>query len=217
MKIKRSFFLTGILFFLFAVFTMVVAKVDVQPVGANRSYVGLASLNRFIFELSGVNLLWYDITNWLGVIAILFAFGFAVLGLIQLIKRKSLLKVDSSILLLGGFYILVIAAYIFFENIIINYRPIILHTGLEASYPSSHTMIVISIMVTAMMQFHRLLAAHKIWLVILDTISVLLIAVTIGGRLISGVHWFTDIVAGVILSAAFVMLYYSLTICREKM
>lgn len=216
MKNKKNFLLTGALFLLFSIFTVIVTTVDVKPIGPEQSYVGLASLNQFVFELFGVNLLWYTITDWLGVVAILFAFGFAALGLIQLIKRKSLLKVDLSILILGAFYVLVIAFYLIFENVIINYRPIILHTSLEASYPSSHTMIVICIMATAMLQFHRLLAKHRTWLVVLDCISVLLIVVTIGGRLISGVHWFTDIVAGIILSSALVMLYYSVITHTEQ-
>lgn len=213
---QKNFLLTGALFLLFSIFTVIVTTVDVKPIGPEQSYVGLASLNQFVFELFGVNLLWYTITDWLGVVAILFAFGFAALGLIQLVKRKSLLKVDFSILILGVFYVLVIAFYLLFENVIINYRPIILHTSLEASYPSSHTMIVICIMATAMLQFHRLLAKHRTLLVVLDCISVLLIVVTIEGRLISGVHWFTDIVAGIILSSALVMLYYSVITHTEQ-
>lgn len=211
-KCKKNFIMTGVLFLLFAVFTAIVTHVDVQQIGPEQSSVGLASLNQFVLNLFGVNLLWYNITDWLGVVAILFAIGFAALGLCQLIKRKSLLKVDHQILLLGGFYVLVVAIYVFFELVVINYRPIILSTSLEASYPSSHTMIVICIMATAMLEFHRLLKDHTIWLKALDVISVLLIAVTAVGRLVSGVHWFTDIVAGVILSAALVALYYSVTI-----
>ena len=115
----------------------------------------------------------------MGVAAIAIAFGFAVLGLIQLIKRKSIRNVDSRILLLGAFYFTVNAFYVFFEFEIVNYRSVILSQSLEASYPSSHTMIVICIMVTVI------------------------------GRLISGVHWFTDIVAGILLSSALVALYYS--------
>lgn len=208
-KRKRNFIIAGILFFLFAVFTVLVKSVDVQAIGPQQSSVGLATLNRFIFEKFGVHLIWYDITDWLGVAAILFAFGFAALGLCQLIKRKSLWKVDPSILLLGVFYLVVIAVYLFFEFVDVNYRPIILHTSLEASYPSSHTLIVICIMVTAMLQFHRLLRDKKRWLIVTNTVSVLLLAVTVIGRLVSGVHWFTDIIGGILLSSALVMLYHA--------
>lgn len=213
---KRNFMITGLLFLLFAGFTLAAKAVDVRAIGPENSSVGFAAINQFVFNLFGVNLIWYEITDWLGLAALLFAFGFALLGLFQLIKRKSLLKVDFSILALGVFYILVIALYVLFEIVIINYRPIILYAGLEASYPSSHTMIVICIMATAMLQFHRLFALHKTWLVILDSISILLMAVTIGGRLISGVHWFTDIIAGMILSSALVMLYYSIVTAAEQ-
>lgn len=209
-RTNRNYFLiTGILFLLFGIFTATVLWVDVQPIGPENTSVGLASVNRFIFEQLGVHLLWYHITDWLGVIAILFAFGFAVVGLIQLITRKSLFKVDYQIIALGVFYALVVAVYVFFEIAIVNYRPIILHTAPEASYPSSHTMIVICIMATAMMEFHRLLDGRKTALLLLDGISLSIMAVTVIGRLLSGVHWFTDIIAGLLLSAALVMLYTS--------
>lgn len=186
-----------------------VKAIDVQPIGPEQSKIGFATLNQFIFNFFGVNLFWYDITDWLGIVAIVIALGFAILGLIQLIQRKNIWKIDLRILLLGVFYFIVVVFYIFFEFVIINYRPIILSQSLEASFPSSHTMIVICIMVTAMSQFHYYLQDKKVCLWIVEIASVLIIAVTIVGRLISGVHWFTDIVAGVLLSSALVALYYS--------
>lgn len=125
-------------------------------------------------------------------------------------KRKSLLKIDRQILLPGAFYVIIAAVYLFFECVIINYSPVLLHTGPEASYPSSHTTTVICIMATAMLQFRRLLSDRKALCAALEAVSALITVVTMVGRLLSGVHWFTDIAAGILLSVALVMLFYSL-------
>ena len=198
----------------FVLFTLLLTRVDVQSIGPQGSAVGFATVNGWTFQLLGVHLLWYHITDWLGVVAIAVAFSFAVAGLCQWIKRRSLRKVDRYILALGGFYLLVIACYLFFEKVVINCRPILMDGNLEASYPSSHTMIVVSIMATAAMAFRALCPQKREWCLAADIFAAVVIAVTVMGRLIAGVHWLTDIVGGLLLSAALVATYW--VVCWGK-
>ena len=185
-----------------------VRLVDAAPIGAQGTSIGLSHLNQFVFDLFGVNMLWYNITDWLGVAAVLTGFVFAVTGLVQLIKRRSLLKVDREILSIGGLYIVVIGLYLFFENVIINYRPIIMpdNTSPEASFPSSHTMLVCVIMGSAAMLINRYIR-NKPLNRILRAVCYVIIGVTVVGRLIAGVHWFTDILGGILISVTLLSLY----------
>ena len=193
----------------FALWTVIVRFVDVQAIGPDGSSVGLATLNRFVHELTGVNWILYTVTDWLGLLPIAVALGFAILGLVQLIKRKSLWKVDYSILVLGVFYIVVMAAYIFFEIVIINYRPTLIDGYLEASYPSSTTMLVMCVMPTAAMQLNVRIK-NTVFRRCAVIIIVVFTAFMVIGRLISGVHWISDIIGGALLSAGLVIIYYSI-------
>jgi undecaprenyl-diphosphatase len=199
---------TGGLLILFVLYTIALMYIDVKPIGPKDSSVGFAAINEIMQHLLGVNMLLYKITDWLGLAGILVALGFAFLGLVQLIKRKSLLRVDSSILVLGGFYLLVISAYLFFEYNIVNYRPVLINNYLEASYPSSTTMLVMCVIPTAMMQFHRLIK-NKTVRIVINTFFGVFTAFMVIGRMLSGVHWFTDILGGILLSTVLIMLYCS--------
>lgn len=214
-KAKRYFILAGLLFFFFVLLTLCVTCVDTKPIGPEETVIGLASINHFVFRLVGVNLIWYYVTDWLGVIAVLFAVGFGCVGLCQLIGRKDIRKVDRSIVTLGLFYLLTMACYLFFEQVVINYRPVLLGEELEASYPSSHTILVVCIMDTAAMQICRLFSDKKKLYLGMKCVSILLIVVTVIGRLLSGVHWFTDIVGGLLLSGALIVLYRAVIVYLE--
>ena len=205
----RAFFAGVGLLAAFVLWTVLVCFIDVRAIGPRESSVGFATLNGYVHNLTGVNMSLYVVTDWLGLVPIGVAFGFAVLGLVQWIKRKSLLKVDQSILTLGGFYIVVMAVYILFEIVVINYRPTLINGYLEASYPSSTTMLVMCVMPTAMMQLRTRIKNDLFRRCVMLVIAVF-IAFMVIGRLVSGVHWITDIIGGALLSTAIVLMYYSI-------
>ena len=189
--------------------------VDVQAVGPNGSKVGLAVFNTWFHQLTGVHMTLYTVTDWLGLVPIAVCLCFGCLGLCQLIKRRSLFKVDRDIMLLGGYYILVIFCYLIFEMIPINYRPILIDGFLEASYPSSTTLLVLSVMPTLAFQVNRRLKSTVIQKVSC-ILSALFSAFMVIGRLLSGVHWFTDIVGAVLLSAGLFYFYKGIVLLSEK-
>ena len=214
-KSRRLFFLGASLLAAFVLWTVLVCFVDVQAIGPEGSSVGFATLNGCVHDFTGVNMSLYVITDWLGLVPIGVAFGFAVLGLVQWIKRKSILKVDRSILVLGGFYIVVMAVYVLFEMVVINYRPTLIDGYLEASYPSSTTMLVMCVMPTAMIQLRARIKNKVFSRCVMIAIAVFIVFMVIG-RLVSGVHWITDIIGGALVSAAIVLMYYAISNVATK-
>ena len=210
-KTQKIHIITSIsLLISFIVWTVLVRSIDVKPIGPNASTVGFATLNAAFHKLTGTNMTLYVITDWLGLVPIAVAFGFAVLGLVQWIKRKSILRVDRNILVLGIFYLCTMAIYVLFEYVVINYRPILINGYLEASYPSSTTMLVTCVIPTAMIQMKERIK-NRVWR---RTVILLLASFTlfmVVGRLISGVHWLSDIVGGILVSAGLVCAYRSAT------
>lgn len=203
-----NYVITAALFLIFVVFTILVKTVDVQPVGPNDSQVGFASMNSAFFNLAGSNDKWYNLSEVLGYVAIAVAVCFAVVGFVQALKRKSVKLVDYEILLLGGFYVVVVAFYLIFELVDINFRPVLIDGELEASYPSSHTMLTLCILSTARIPLNKLIK-HKSLNIVLEITAIFIMILTIVARMLSGVHWLSDIIGGILLSAALIMLYYS--------
>ena len=212
---KRNFIVSASLILLFIVFTILVKLVDVQAVGVNGTSIGFATINKFIADKIGTNMTWYNVTDWLGFVPVIMAVSYVVIGIVQLIKRKSLFKVDKEILILGIFYILLIAIYIFFEKVVVNYRPVLMDGYLEASYPSSHTLMAVCICGSTVI-VNSVLYKNKI-AKITNIFSIVVAVVIVVGRLVSGVHWFTDILGGIIISLALLMtLFSTIKIIKNK-
>ncbi|MBQ6708107.1 MAG: phosphoesterase PA-phosphatase, partial [Clostridia bacterium] len=187
MKVKKMFFKGGVFIVLFIVWTILIQTVNVRNVGINSSAVGFADFNVYFHSLTGVNMALYNITDWLGLVPVFICMIFGVFGFVQFIKRKSLFKVDTDIIFLGIYYIVVIFSYLIFEMIPINYRPIFINGFAEASYPSSTTLLVLSVMPTLVFQAEIRIKKYK---KIIKFITVLFSVSMVVGRLLSGVHWF---------------------------
>ena len=205
---KRNLIITILLLVSSIIFIVLLKRVDIKCDAVNNSCIGFATINQFIFDKIGVNMTWYTITDWLGIIPILMSMVYAIVGLKQLIKRKSIKKVDNEIIILGIFYIIVISIYVLFEKYIINYRPILMNGFLEASFPSSHTLMTICLCGSSII-INQKVFNNKITK-FMNMLSLAIIFITVIGRLISGVHWFTDIVGGIFISIALLMTLYSL-------
>jgi len=211
---RKNIIISSILISLSIIFTILVKVVDIQAIGPNNSSVGFATINQFFVNIIGVNMTFYHITDWLGIIPIIIAMSYATIGILQLIKRKSFKKIDKEIITLGIFYIILIVIYIFFEKVIVNFRPVLMDGYLEASYPSSHTLMAVCLCGTAIIVNKKLF--NNIISKIVNILSLVIMIVTVVGRFISGVHWFTDILGGVIISATLLMTFYTIIQLIQK-
>ena len=207
-KNEKKILLIGSIFLaMFAVWTALILTVDVQPLGQNGTSIGFAAFNCWFHHFTGVNMAIYTITDWMGLVPVIICLIFAGIGMVQLIKRRSFFRVDADIMILGVYFVVIVfLAYAIFEMIPINYRPILIEGRMEASYPSSTTLLVLSVMPALIEQIQRRpsdITAKRIIKIAAIAFSTFMVI----GRLVSGVHWFTDIVGGVLLSAGLFMLY----------
>lgn len=204
-----------ILIMAFVIWTVMIQITDVQQIGQNGTNVGFATLNSWFHKLTGVHMSIYTVTDWLGLVPVFVCMIFGRIGLVQLIKRRSLFKVDYDIIVLGIYYLVVILGYLIFEEFPINYRPILINGVMEASYPSSTTLLVLSVMPTLIEQSGRRVkkVAIKNTVTIVTSIFSLFMVI---GRLISGVHWITDIIGGILLSAGLYYIYKAAVLWKKK-
>lgn len=207
MKKSKKLLISTIVFGMLAiVYTIIIALVDKQSIGPNESQVGLATINKFFQERLGFNETFYKLSNLLGYIAFGIAFVYMVIGLIQLIKRKSIKKVDTEISILGLFYIITLIIYVLFEFVKINYRPVLIDGNLDPSYPSSHTLLALFISTSAIFVNLKIIE-NKPLRITLNTITIILGLAILVGRIISGVHWITDILGGILIATTLVLGY----------
>lgn len=198
---------------LFVALIIGLKKFDVRPIGPQNTSIGFASLNENCQNIIGVDMGVYRLTEYLGYAAIGVAVCFTLFGLGQLIHRRSFAAVDRDLYMLALLYIVCVAFYIAFEKVIINYRPVLVDGVPEASFPSSHTMMAVVIMGSAIHQLsHRIskpgarrFAVAACWF---------LMAAIVYGRVVSGVHWATDIIGGLILATGLILSY--IAFCRGE-
>lgn len=199
----------------FVIWTALVQWIDVQPVGPNETNIGFASLNCWFHQLTGVHMTVYTVTDWLSLVPLLICVVFGGIGFVQLIQRRSLFQVDLDLTILGIYYVLVMFAYFIFEMIPVNYRPVLIDGRIEASYPSSTTLLVLCVMPTLNFQVKRRMKSRRM-IHAINTLSILFAGFMVTGRMISGVHWLTDIIGAGILSAGLYLIYKSSVLLLEK-
>ena len=192
----------------FIIWTILVMTVDVREMGV--STVGLATFNDAFLKHLPLNTTLLKITDILMYSVIAAALVFAGIGIFQWIKRKSLKAVDKEIFVLGISYIVVIVLYFLFDKVIVvNNRPYILpgDSAAEPSYPSSHTLTALFVFLSAIPMVNYLLKDKKIAKIIIDICLIVLAVFTVVGRILSGAHWMSDIVGGILIAIGLLYIF----------
>ena len=207
---KKKYWLTIILGVMAVLLTVSLLFIDRKAVGPNGSEVGFATLNSSVFEKVGTSKTWDKVTDI--TIAAVLASGvvFAIYGLIQWVKRKKFSKIDWEIRMLGVVYAVMAVLYVLFEKLlVVNYRPVLEDGALEASFPSTHTMIAVTVGLTVALTLGKYVKS-KVTSRILTGVLVVLVVVIAAGRILAGMHWTTDVLGGLLYGATLVSLYANL-------
>lgn len=204
----RNIIMSFIMTVFSGVYVYLAKTLDVKAIGPNNTSVGFSTINKAYRDMIGSNMTIYKLTEIFGLLIFIIVGVYGIIGIYQLFKRKSLFKVDKEIIGLGILYVLMISVYLIFDKIAINYRPIIIDGELEPSFPSSHTMLAICTCVSSLMVYKKYVPNKYNYLVLFTT--TLLLTLVFLGRAISGVHWISDILGGVIISLTLLTYFYTI-------
>lgn len=210
-----NFSITAALFVVFAVFTIIAKFVDTSLVLTTNTKIGLSSINKPIFDSIKISDAWGTVSTVLFLVAALVALALIVIGVREFIKTKQLSKVNHKILFLIGLYMLTVFFYFLFEILIVNYRPLLDEGLAKASYPSSHTLLVCVVCLSACFIVPDYIKNKPLKITIISLL-ILISLLTPVTRMLAGMHWFSDIIGSLLLSAALVMCYYSTTCLVKK-
>lgn len=216
-KTKNNYLISLVLLVIAVVFTILVTKVDVKTVevkpiegvtqeGVLTTEVGFATLNQAVSNKVGFSETFYKISKYAGYLALILVAFYGFTGLIELLQKKSLKGVNKVLYALAAFYVCVAIVYVVFEVLVINYRPVDLGEGLEASFPSSHTLLALCVCGSSLIVSKYVIKKEN-FKKCLNIISWVVMILVVCTRILSGVHWITDIFGGVLISLFMIQVF----------
>ena len=223
---KTNYLLSFILLVIAIVFTILVAKVDVKTVevkpidgvtqnGVLTTDIGFSSLNQSVADKISFNNTFYKISKYAGYLALVFVAFYGFTGLIELMQKKSLKGVNKALYMLAAFYVCVAIVYVLFEVVVINNRPVDMGEGLEASFPSSHTMLALCVCGSSLIASKYIIKKDN-FRKCLNLISWVVMLLVVCTRTLSGVHWITDIFGGILISVFMLNVFSNAVKCLDK-
>ena len=210
----KALIVIAVLFLLlFAGFTYLVMTYDVANVGFEGTPIGFSSINTRFHRDFGYNEKCFVVTEYLGYICLAMAFANAVIAFLDFVKVKGRIgKMQRRYVITMFFYAVVVALYVLFMFVTINYRP----NEAESSYPSSHTMLALCVMSSEIAMLHYSAKRLRFWAIIFQILCFVCMVAMVVLRLLSGVHWLTDIIGSGLLSLGLVSLYFGLLALRRR-
>jgi undecaprenyl-diphosphatase len=196
-KFINLYTILGCSFLVLFIILMLLLNVDKAVIAESGKEVGLSHINNLVSYSYKENIdFMTDLLMYITFTVVVFEAG---LGLYQLIKGKSLFKVDIEIIIFGIALVVMVALWLLFDYVIkINVRPT--HEA-EGSFPSTHVLITTFLALAShafiCYQYENKFAKYGSLL-----IAVSIIALVLFGRVASGMHYITDVTGGLFLGLA---------------
>lgn len=182
--------------FLF-ILLMILLNADKAVIAESGKEVGLSSINNLVKYSYKENLdLMTDLLFYVTFTVVVFE---GCLGIIQLVTRKSLFKVDKEIIIFGISLVVMVVLWLVFDHLLkINVRPI---DANEGSFPSTHVMMA-TFLALASHAFICMKYETRLPKYLSLVLAIIIISTITFGRVACGMHYITDVTGGLFMGLA---------------